>query len=89
MEIAKKGDCLTPYQLEKVGMILSAVRRLKDYLERGKSLENPLAFYEENLDAVSELREEISRQIRSERVDDYASKELAQLRMQITRKTEE
>lgn len=89
MESAKRGECLIPYQLERVGMILSAVRRLKDYLERGKSLENPLAFYEENLNAVSELREEISRQIRSERVDDYASKELAQLRMQITKKTEE
>ena len=89
MESAKRGECLIPYQLERVGMILSAVRRLKDYLERGKSLENPLAFYEENLDAVSEMREEIARQIRSERVDDYASKELAQLRMQIIKKTEE
>lgn len=89
MESAKRGECLIPYQLERIGMILSAVRRLKDYLERGKSLENPLAFYEENLDAVSDLREEIARQIRNERVDDYASKELAQLRQQIEKKTEE
>ncbi len=89
LESAKKGQCLTPYQLERVGMILSAVRRLKDYLERGKSLENPLAYYEENLDCVEGLREEIARQIRNEQVDDYASKDLAQLRMQITKKTEE
>ncbi len=89
MEIAKKGDCLTPYQLEKVGMILTAVRRLKDYLERGKMFENPLAYYEENFDCADELREEIARQIRSERVDDYASKELSQLRMQIAKKTED
>ena len=27
MEIAKKGDCLTPYQLEKVGMILFGTRQ--------------------------------------------------------------
>ena len=89
MEAAGKDECLTPYQLERVGMILSAVRRLKDYLERGKAFQNSLAYYEENLDAVDELREEIARQIRYERVDDYASKELAQLRMQITKKTEE
>lgn len=89
MEAAAKDECLTPYQLERVGMILSAVRRLKDYLERGKVFQNSLAYYEENLDAVDELREEIARQIRYERVDDYASKELSQLRMQITKKTEE
>lgn len=89
MEIAKKGDCLTPYQLEKVGMILSAVSRLKDYLERGKVYENSLAYYEENLDGVEELREEIARQIRYEKVDDFASKELSSLRMQIAKKTEE
>ena len=89
MEAASKDECLTPYQLERVGMILSAVRRLKDYLERGKAFQNSLAYYEENLDAVDELREEIARQIRYERVDDYASKELSQLRMQITKKTEE
>ena len=67
MEIAKKGDCLTPYQLEKVGMILTAVRRLKDYLDRGKMFENPLAYYEENFDCVDDLREEIARQIRNVR----------------------
>ena len=89
MQAAGKDECLTPYQLERVGMILSAVRRLKDYLERGKAFQNSLAYYEENLDAVDDLREEIARQIRNERVDDYASKELSQLRMQITKKTEE
>ncbi len=89
MEAAGKDECLTPYQLERVGMILSAVRRLKDYLERGKVFQNSLAYYEENLDAVDELREEIVRQIRYERVDDYASKELSQLRMQIAKKMEE
>jgi len=89
MDIAGKDQCLTPYQLERVGMILSAVRRLKDYLERGKVFQNSLAYYEENFDAADDLREEIARQIRNERVDDYASKELSQLRMQIIKKTEE
>ncbi len=83
--IAVKGDCLTPYQLERVERILVAVRRLKTYLDRGKMYENPLAYYEENLDAVEDLQEEIGRQIRGGEVDDHASKELSQIRVQIMR----
>ena len=83
--IAEKGDCLTPYQLERVEKVLTAVMRLKDYLARGKQYENPLAYYEENLDACETLREEISRQIRNDAVDDYASRELKQIRAEILR----
>lgn len=83
--IAEKGDCLTPYQLERIEKVLVSIQRLKDYLERGKTYENPLAYYEENLDAVKTLREEISRQIRNGAVDDYASKELKQIRADIVR----
>lgn len=82
---AEKGDCLIPYQLERVEKIMVAGKRLKDYLERGKQTNNSLAFYEENLQEVDELRREISRQIRNEAVDDHASKELRQLRGQIDR----
>ncbi|MBO5154944.1 MAG: DNA mismatch repair protein MutS [Eubacterium sp.] len=86
---AEKGDCLTPYQLERVEAVLAAIRRLKDYLERGKLYDNPLSFYEENFDAQEELSEEIARQIRGGAVDDYASKELLQIRGQITKCEEE
>ncbi|MGN0337591.1 MAG: DNA mismatch repair protein MutS [Lachnospiraceae bacterium] len=86
---AEKGDCLTPYQLERVEAVLAAIRRLKDYLERGKLYDNPLSFYEENFDAQEELGEEIARQIRGGAVDDYASKELFQIRGQITKCEEE
>lgn len=85
MMIAEKGDCLTPYQLERVETVLSVIRRLKDYLQKGKRYGNPLAYYEENLDAAEELREEIGRQIRNGAVDDYASKELAKIRGRIAR----
>ena len=81
--IAEKGDCLTPYQLERVEKVLVAVRRLKDYLEKGKQYQNSLAYYEENLDALAELHEEICNKIRNGAVDDYASKELGQIRNQI------
>ncbi len=81
--IADKGDCLTPHQLERMEKVLAAVNRLKAYLARGKMYDNPLAYYDENLDAIPDLREEICRQIRNGVVDDYASKELAQIRTQI------
>ncbi|MCI8300432.1 MAG: DNA mismatch repair protein MutS [Lachnospiraceae bacterium] len=89
MEAARKGDCLTPYQLERVEKVLVSIKRLKDYLARGKDDGNTLAYYEENLDAAEELREEIGRQIRGGAVDDYASRELCQLRGSITRSEEQ
>lgn len=82
---AEKGSCLLPDQLERVEKILVLIRRLKDYLKRGRMYDNPLACYEENFDALEELREKIFRQIRSGEVDDYASKELSQIRSRIVK----
>lgn len=81
--VAEKGDCLTPYQLERVEKVLVVIKRLKDYLARGRMYQNSLAYYDENLDAISELGQEICNKIRNEAVDDYASKELEQIRKQI------
>lgn len=81
--IAEKGDCLTPYQLERVEKVLVVVRRLKNYLSRGKAYQNSIAYYDENLDDIPELGDEISNKIRGNMVDDYASKELEQIRRQI------
>lgn len=83
IQIAEKGDCLSPYQLERVEKVLVAVKRLKDYLARGKIYGNSLAYYDENLNLLSELQEEICQKIRNEAVDDYASKELEQIRKQL------
>ena len=73
MAIGQKGDCLTPYQLERVERVLVVVERLRDYLSRGKQFYNSLAYYDENLDALSELREEINMKIRNDGVDDRAT----------------
>ena len=81
--IAQKGDCLTPHQLEQVETALAAIKRLKSYLEKGKAYHNSLAYYEENLYEIHELREEICRQIRGGMVDDLASRELGQIRRQM------
>ncbi|MCR5608833.1 MAG: DNA mismatch repair protein MutS [Lachnospiraceae bacterium] len=80
---AKKGECLTPYQLERVETALVAVKRFKDYLARGKDYQNSLAYYEENLNDVPFLRQEINGSIRNGMVDDCASKELSHIRKQI------
>ncbi|MBR5421272.1 MAG: DNA mismatch repair protein MutS [Lachnospiraceae bacterium] len=84
LKAAVRGDCLTPYQLERVEKVLVVVERLKQYLARGKQYGNPLAYYDENLDERGELREEIVMQIRNEAVDDRASKVLFDLRTKIT-----
>lgn len=83
IQIVEKGQCLTPYQLERVEKVLAAIRRLKDYLARGKQYENSLAYYDENLEPLSELADEITAKIRNGAVDDYASKELSQIRGKI------
>lgn len=82
---AVKEGCLTPEQLETVGLLLTAVYRLKEYLVRGKQYENPLAWYEQNLDACSQLRDEITAQIRGGRVDDHASVQLSRIRVEMER----
>lgn len=81
--LAQKGDCLTPFQLERVEIVLVAVKRLRDYLEKGKILQNSLAYYDENLDFLPVLQEEIDSKIRNGAVDDHASKELGQIRNQL------
>lgn len=85
IEIARKEGCLTPGQLEEIAAALTATRRLKDYLDRGKSYEISLPYYEENLDSLEKIREELNDKIRNGRVDDYASKLLKSLREGIER----
>lgn len=80
MRLAKSGGCLLPEQLEEIAMTLSAVKRMKDYLNRGKGFEIGLPYYEESLNALKEVREEIEEKIRNGRVDDFASKTLRTLR---------
>lgn len=82
---AEKGDCLSPGQLEETEIALVAVMRLKQYLERCKQFEIPLAYYAEDLDALEEIKEMIQLQIRSGRVDDGASRLLKSLRSEIER----
>lgn len=83
--IAEKGGCLTAAQLEKLGMTLVSFRRMKAYLERGKAYQLGLPYYEENLDALEDLEQMITMQIRNGSVDDGASPLLKDLRSAIIR----
>lgn len=85
MNAAERGDCLTAAQLEQAESALTAVKRLKDYLNRCKALELSLPWYEQNLDELEEIRETIHVRIRNGAVDDYASKLLHELRSGIVR----
>lgn len=85
LAVADKGDCLTVPMLEEVEKALVAVKRLKDYLNDGKNQKVSLAYYEENLEPLEELREELHRQLRNGEVDDYATGTLKDLRAQMER----
>ena len=81
--VVSKDDCLSAVQLEIVKAALVAVRRLKDYLERGKAYDISLAYYAENLDSLDELRREIEQAIWNEQVADNASARLQEVRRDI------
>lgn len=85
IKLAAKGSCLIPEQLERIAATLTAVRRLKDYLNRCKQFEIGLAYYEENMDSLDDINREIAEKIRGGRVDDFASKQLKTLREAIDR----
>lgn len=83
MITAGQGGFLMPEQLEYVGSNLAAVKRLKDFLCRLKTMNIGLPFYEAELNCMEELREEIAVMIRGNKVDDNASRRLRDLRREI------
>jgi dsDNA-specific endonuclease/ATPase MutS2 len=83
LTMAEKGECLAPFQLERVEKVLVAVERLIDYLNRGKQFNNPLSYYDENLDPLNDLKAEITEKISGEEVVDRATKELFDIRNRI------
>ncbi len=82
---AVRYDLLSPEELEQVGMFLAAVKRMKEYLERGKEYRISLAYYEENLIPLEAIREELLRSVRYGKIDDQASAALRDMRRDIQR----
>ncbi|MBE5961613.1 MAG: DNA mismatch repair protein MutS [Lachnospiraceae bacterium] len=85
LNTAKQEGCLLPEQLEQIEITLTAVQRLKDFLCRAKSMQLSLPYYELELNSMAEIREEIRQKIRAGRVDDYATKQLHDIRAEIER----
>lgn len=83
LNVADKGDCLSVVQLLQMERALAAVDRMKTYLKRGQSYDISLAYYEENLENLEEIREAIGVTIVNESVSDSASKLLKSLRYDI------
>lgn len=86
LAIVRMEGCLSASQLESLEKNLIGIRRLKEYLKRGKNHEIPLAFYEENLYELDSLQREIAAQIRNGSVDDRASNQLYTIRNDILKK---
>jgi len=83
LQIMKAGGCLTAEQLEKMAISLTAVSRLKVFLNQAKQLQISMPYYEENLESLEETREEIRLKIRGGKIEDQATRELKNFRSQI------
>jgi dsDNA-specific endonuclease/ATPase MutS2 len=81
----KQGGCLLAEELEETSVMLTGVKRLKDFLIRCKYLELSLPYYELELDPMTDLSEMIRESIRNGRVEDHASKLLKNVRQEIGR----
>lgn len=83
LTIAKQGGMLTAEQLEYIAITLAAVERLKSFLHHCRYLEAGIAFYDENLNTLDNIRNELEQCIRSGRVEDSASSTLKDVRKDI------
>ncbi len=84
LDAAWRGEALSAAELTQIGTSLGAVNRLKNYLKKGERLEISLAYYEENLEPLEKIREEIEVCIVADEVADGASGFLRSLRNRIS-----
>lgn len=89
IDAAVRGEMLTAEEIESVGGFLTAVNRMKAYLEKGKERQIGLAFYSDNLRLPEGLAAEIADAIRGGRVDDYASGALKEIRRNLVLREQE
>lgn len=78
-----RGELTLPEELEQIGMFLTAVQRMRSYLEKGREKQIGLAYYSDNLVWPQQLSEDITRSIRYGKVDDYASVYLNDIRRKL------
>lgn len=83
LDKAVKGDMLLAEELEQTAAFLTAVKRMDEYLERGKIHQISIAYYNESLVPLEELRAQITRSIRGGQIDDHATSELRDIRREL------
>lgn len=80
---AVRYELLLPEELEQIGTFIAAVKRMKEYLQRGKAYQISIAYYEENLIVPETLQKELERCVRYGKIDDYASPALEDIRRKL------
>ena len=80
LNAAKRGECLGISDLLEIESALTAISRMKSYLYRGRSFNIPLAYYDENIEVLDDIREAINMSIMNQAISDNASKLLKSLR---------
>lgn len=80
LELAHRGAMLIPEQLSSISLFINGCRRMKGFLTRAESLGVDIAGYGGSIHELSSLYKEIENSIRSNAVDDNASKELKSIR---------
>lgn len=79
------GEILTAAELIAIGDFLNHCRLLKNYLKRALTIDTVAPSLGMSVDPLDEIRKEIERCFRGERLDDRASPELFQIRSGIER----
>lgn len=82
LTVVNQGGMLSPSELEYIEMVLGAVKRLKDFLNKCKDI-NTLGYYSDEIEDLENIRENIYNTIKNGKVDDYASNELKDIRRKI------
>lgn len=78
-----KEGIVYPEQLEHFVRFLASCKRIKRYLEKGKSEHNSIAYYSDELEPLDDVINEINRCITANDIDSNATKELADIRRKI------
>ncbi|QGQ47932.1 endonuclease MutS2 [Metabacillus sediminilitoris] len=78
--LVDKGYLITPEQFGFLGAFLDSVKKIKKFMMKQEYHAPTISSYAYSLYELSELADEISRCIRNNRVDDYASKSLTKIR---------
>lgn len=83
LEAAERGELLSIEELEEVRQFAVSCMRIIRYLKKSKDSFLSLSVYADGIQDLDCLKEEIERCIRNGAVDDYASKELREIRRKI------